>query len=94
MTCAGPLTCAGLIAGTEAAVNVVTLFNINYIYLSSASLFASSDTMRRLHRVIPGHVDMYTIAMFLLIHHLIDNVIQVWYADFACTCSTLSSVCQ
>ena len=37
---------------------------------------------------------MYTTVMILLIHHLTNSVTQVWYADDACACGRLSSLCQ
>ena len=61
-------------------------------YRSPASLFVSSDTLfseEGTTQADPLAMPMYAIALVPLIHHLTNNVKQVWYADDACACGRL-----
>ena len=63
-------------------------------YRFPASLFISGDTLLLEEGTTQGNLLMYAIAMLPLIHHLTDSVTQIWYADNACACGRLSSLCQ
>ena len=66
-------------------------------YRSPASLFVSGDTILSEEGTTQGDplaMPMYAIAMIPLIRRLNNDVTQVWYADDACACGRLSSLCQ
>ena len=66
-------------------------------YRSPTSLFVSGDTIPSEEGTTqddPLAIPMYAIAMIPLLRHITDIVTQVWYADDACTCGRLSSLCQ
>ena len=61
-------------------------------YRSPASLFVSNDTLFSEEGTTQGDplaMPMYAITLIPLIHHLANNVNQVWYADDACACGRL-----
>ena len=66
-------------------------------YRSPTSLFVSSDTLFSEEGTIQGDplaMLMYAIALLPLIHHLTNNVKQVWYTDDACACGKLLDLCH
>ena len=68
-----------------------------YTYRCPASSFVSGDTILSEEGTSQGDplaMPMYAIAMIPLIRCLNNDVTQVWYADDACACGRLSSLCQ